>query len=99
MSYPMTFRRFINRNALGEGDYTKAPSAHAIRVNTNLPGLPPHHVERLQAYEATMAFILGDLRRLEHDAMDEDAICSHIAARTGIDRDVVAAVLKEFISW
>lgn len=43
--------------------------------------------------------LLGDLRRLERDAVDEKSVCAYVAQRTGIDAEVVAAVLKEFIAW
>jgi hypothetical protein len=42
--------------------------------------------------------LLGDLRRLEADALDERAICQHIASRTGIDVETVAAVLQGFMT-
>ena len=59
----------------------------------------PRACERLRRYEESMRLLLGDLRRLEADAVDEAAICTYIAHRTGIDADIVAAVLKEFIAW
>jgi hypothetical protein len=55
--------------------------------------------DRVLAYEKASMLLLGDLRRLESDARDEDAVCRYIAQRTGIDAGVVAAVLKEFIEW
>jgi hypothetical protein len=42
--------------------------------------------------------ILGDLRRLEADALDERALCQEVARSTGVDADVVAAVLQEFFA-
>lgn len=84
MGYPMTFQRVVNRNGLKDGSYEYPPSMWF------------GDAEGLRKRAMLLA---GDLRRLENDALDEQAICGHIADRTGIDRDTVAAVLKEFISW
>jgi hypothetical protein len=109
MGYPMTFRRVMNRNGLQDGDYTTPPERHARRVITNateatlqseqetLIGRAPHWAKRVEEYEQVFKMLAGDLRRLERDAVDEYSICQRIAARTGINADVVAAVLKEFI--
>lgn len=43
--------------------------------------------------------LMGDLRRLEMDAVDESAISKQIATRTGLDPEVIAIVLKEFMAW
>ena len=109
MGYPMTFRRVLNRNGLTEGGYSVTPTP---RVSIPTPVRP---WEEMDASTVAMAFghllteaeranswdrmLRGDLRRLEFDAVDENAICKHIAERTGIDTETVAAVLKEFISW
>jgi hypothetical protein len=85
MGYPMTFRRVVNRNGLNDGDYGKPPQTWSAYGGSDL------------SQKATL--LAGDLRRLERDAVDENAICAHIAGKTGIDREIVAAVLKEFISW
>lgn len=45
------------------------------------------------------ALLLGDLRRLEEDTVDEKATCLYISRKTGIDVETVAAVLKEFMAW
>ncbi len=45
-----------------------------------------------------LRLLVGDLRRLERDAVDERGICTHIVQRTGLAPDVVAAVLKEFVT-
>src|SRR5437867_756428 len=104
MGYPMTFRRLVNRNGLTDGNYEQTPAAYQIGVNTN-PISPvngqdyskelwPHIRERLERYEASMRLLAGDLRRLEKDAVDENALAKHIAARTGVSVDIVASVLK-----
>jgi hypothetical protein len=110
MGYPMTFRRFVNRNGLADGDYGAAPQRHEKRVITNvtegtlmtdqetLLARGPSWARRVDEYEAAARMLAGDLRRLELDAVDEGAICKLIAHRTGIDTNVVAAVLKEFVS-
>lgn len=106
MSYPMTWKRVLNRNHLEAGDYNDVPAHWALRVNVRDPGLGtleqlregvwPHLVKRSEDYERQAALLLGDLRRLERDVRDESEVCRVIADRTGIDRDVVAGVLKEF---
>jgi hypothetical protein len=112
MGYPMTFQRFVKRNALDQGDYTHfgpLKGQWAVGLNLDNPGLGteeqliaaqwPYAVKRLREYEARLASLLGDLRRLEKDTTDERSTCAFIASRTGLDPDVVAAVLKEFINW
>ena len=46
-----------------------------------------------------LCMLAGDLRRLERDTVDEAAICRHITARTGVDADSVAAVLKAYLEF
>jgi hypothetical protein len=105
MGYPMTFRRVVNRNGLGEGDYSgNLPYQWSTRGVVPEAGDPsvyqlPFLVERIRGYERGLHMLLGDLRRLEADTVDENTTCKHIASRTGIDVDTVAAVLKEFMSW
>ena len=110
MGYPMTWRRLISRNGLVDGDYGIPPERLKANVNLKEKGLyeawevfdchmAPHYRERIEDYQSWAADFAGDLRRLEKDARDEGAICQHIAARTGIYVDVVAAVLKEFLDW
>ncbi len=84
MGYPMTWQRFIRRNRLTEGDYVVSPDAFWTGSQE-----VPQRVRNM----------MGDLRRLEKDALDERAICVHIAKETGTDAETVAAVLKEFMSW
>jgi hypothetical protein len=108
LGYPMTWQRVVNRNRLAVGDYDNAGD-HAARVNLHNKGglydddtfysqVGPFYVERIKGYESQMKSILGDLRRLEKDTVDEGEIAKHIASRTDIDVDTVAAVLKEFIA-
>ena len=107
MGYPMTWQRFVNRNGLKEGDYDNVPAAHALRVNVDRPALTteeefrlsvfPHLVERLRSYERSYGLLLGDLRRLERDTLDEQAVAQQISRQTGIDADIVAGVLKEYL--
>lgn len=111
MGYPMTFRRLLNRNGLTEGNYghSGGPSLPwQIQVNLTHPGLLepdklavvqwPYAVDRLKRYESQAALLLGDLRRLESDTVDEGWICKTIASKTGVDPDTVAAVLKEWLN-
>lgn len=109
MSYPMTFKRLINRSGLVDGDYGMVPQRLAAGVNLKDRGLTsqdefdqlmaPYYRERIESYMAWAKRFAGDLRRLELDAVDEEATCKHIADRTGVDPDVVAIVLKEFMEW
>lgn len=124
MGYPMTWKRLINRNGLGDGTYSVTPTAWVPQANTEtrepippeqFTGVPPEAREAttlrstqdLSNFRADALLLLerkarnlaGDLRRLEHDTVDEGAICEYVATRTGIDVDKVAAVLKEFMDW
>lgn len=108
MGYPMTWQRIVNRNGLGDGGYDKTPERHQARVQTvNIGPMEPDEFtkqqhypmsQRLAAYETAFRLLVGDLRRLEADAQDEGLLCEQIARRTGLDADVVAAVLKEFVT-
>jgi hypothetical protein len=112
MGYPMTWQRFIKRNQLGPerggGDYSDA-GAHKLLLNLDRPGLGtleelqmrqvPHMIEYVKQLESRYRTMLGDLRRLEMDSTDENAVCNHIVAATGIEPDSVATVLKEFFAW
>ena len=103
----MTFRRFVRRNRLDRGDYGD-PGDHAVGVNLEsvspITGedqrehFLPLWTQRLVRYENEFKALLGDLRRLEQDALDERAIVSLIVRRTGLDSDAVAAVLQEFLA-
>ena len=103
----MTFQRVLRRNGLEQGDYDQTPERHRMGVVTvNIGETPPEDflrrqhfpmAQRLADYERAFRALTGDLRRLEHDARDEGGICRVISSRTGIDADVVAAVLMEFI--
>jgi hypothetical protein len=109
MGYPMTYQRVIHRNGLYEGDYDHLPPNLSVHVNLDNKGLVTqdefdkamvdHYRERLRQYERTTRMLLGDLRRLEVDAVDEQATAQAVAHRTGIDAETVAAVLKEFMAW
>lgn len=107
----MTFKRFINRNRLAEGGYDHEPAKIEVLVARSVDEMDAERQlvvykalaksahERLDAERNARNMLLGDLRRLEADAMDERSTCAYIAHRTGVDSDTVAAVLKEFISW
>lgn len=97
MGYPMTYRRVVNRNYLGEGDYT-TPSPRPL-LNVNPDALPEWAQSDVKNARSRWSMLLGDLRRLERDATDEQATCKHIARLTGIDPETVAIVLKEFFQW
>lgn len=103
MGYPMTYQRLLHRNGLAEGDALHVPVAAHPMAGWNLDAvehLAPSVVRTaVVAANTKTAVLLDDLRRLERDATDEAAIAQHIAARTGVDVETVAAVLKEFISW
>lgn len=114
MGYPMTVQRVLNRNALSKGGYGHTPedlmpSQWAVSLNLDNPGLStmeeliasqwPRAVQRLRNYEGQVRLLLGDLRRLEADTVDEKITCQAIAHKTGIDPEVIAIVLKEFLAW
>ena len=101
----MSYQRVVRRNHL-VGDYA---SSKLITVNVdNFPDLDPddiarmmhpHYVEAIKGANARWSMLQGDLRRLEDNATDENAICTYIANRTSLDPDTVAVVLKEFLTW
>lgn len=110
MGYPMTFQRFVKRSQLERGDYSID-----LDVPWTTYYWPRGYVKDAFSEELRREFdrqngereelgrklklLTGDLRRLEKDATDENAVCKYIAFRTGIDVEIVAAVLKEFIAW
>lgn len=112
MGYPMTYRRFVSRNGLGEGGYDHSgkplPVQWAKHINTTHPGIGtpeglrdviwPLAVDRLHQYEVQVAMLLGDLRRLEEDTVDEGPLCAMIAQKAGVDKEVVAAVLQAWLA-
>jgi hypothetical protein len=110
----MTYQRVLSRNNITKGGYDADPvircGATSIAWSVidgydqrTILGMLKDTVDRwkaeAEAGNSKWRFLLGDLRRLEADAIDEQAACAHIAARTGVDPDTVAAVLKEFMSW
>jgi hypothetical protein len=93
MGYPMTYSRLIHRNGLVDGTYG------STGTTVNIAALPEWAQQPVALMAGRFGAICGDLRRLEKDALDEHAICDHIADKTGIDRDTVAGVLREFFAW
>lgn len=111
MGYPMTYRRVVNRNRL-VGDYgarmsgiNTKPWDHELlaKLNENVDRVEVllSHCETLDreidSLNGRWSAIVGDLRRLEADTLDEHA-CARIADRVGCDADTVAAVLGEWIA-
>lgn len=115
MGYPMTYRRVLHRNGIEVGTIGDGhrlvpslatgsfPPRDRFNADVDYDHLCREEISRLQGQllEAATKFgqILGDLRRLEHDTVDEGLTCAKIAERTGVDAEIVAAVLKEFITW
>lgn len=107
----MTLRRVLDRNGLRDGDYGKTPQALLHSAPTTVPSVSDEWKaaqyfdterrwhEQAEQWNDRLALLAGDLRRLERDTLDEDAICKHIAARTGVDADSVAAVLKAYLEF
>lgn len=100
----MTYQRVINRNGM-HGDYgTKLSS-----VNLDFPGtlsdekfkqvMAEHWQSALKFSDAHWGNVMGDLRRLEKDTVDEHTVCQHIATVTNINAEIVAVVLKEFLNY
>ena len=113
MGYPMSYRRFINRNRLAEGDYANLPFSPYPHVKIDEPLCGFESVEALErayrsqfnhwnddraAQHSRESCLRGDLRRLERDTIDEDAICRVVADKAGADPEIAAAVLKEWIA-
>lgn len=102
MGYPMSWRRVISRNGLHEGDYASPPVGWQVHVNVREQDDAVDRVaavrrERCLAYQRQASSLAGDLRRLEHDALDESAVCQSIVSKTGVAADDVAAVLQAFL--
>jgi hypothetical protein len=107
----MTWKRVVNRNGLSDGDYSAPPQRHSKRVLTDATEASlaseretkllryDHLAKRVEEYEKAFCMLAGDIRRLEQDAVDESGICLSISNRVGVDADVVAIVLKEFMEW
>lgn len=91
MGYPMTYKRYVNRNKLHKGDYQDAKM-----TNLNLDAMTGWMGDEVRSMQQRWRMMAGDLRRLEEDSVDENAVAAIIAARTGLDSDTVSAVLKEF---
>lgn len=111
MGYPMTWQRIVNRNRLTEADYGDKVSGFNTEGVRKLHGYSENDGTHLAEQMVTMAcneidqansrwsLLVGDIKRLGTDAVDEVAICNYIAGRTGFQTEVVAAVLKEFFQW
>lgn len=105
MGYPLTWQRFVRRNKLTDGSYAATPVGWATDVNTSDTIDPRAALDIVQAqrlrllrYAKQASLLAGDLRRLEADAQDEQALCEHVSQRTGLGVDAVATVLKEFFA-
>src|SRR3954467_13798118 len=111
MGYPMTWRRVVSRNGLADGDYGQTPSAYAygdvlldgvmgtmMTERETILARAPGWAEQIKKTNGRLACLAGDLRRMERDVTDEQYVCKEIARRTGIDPDIVAAVIQEFMN-
>lgn len=102
----MTIKRLIARNGLGDGDYGTVPQALFHQSPVTVRSVSDEWIraqyfesehqaqETAKAWNSRLAMLAGDLRRLERDTLDENAIAKAISLRTGIDPDDVAAVLQ-----
>ena len=111
MGYPMTYQRVIHRNRLHEGGYdaervgpfTVAEQSIADMTDEARAALFRHMAEtqheRIVSMVRARNLILGDLRRLEVDSIDEGATVAYIANRTEADPEIVTAILREFLRW
>lgn len=111
MGYPMTYQRVVSRNQLADGSYEGPPrwwdmtAPNTVLIESDedkakfFDGIVLRWREQAKQANNRARMLAGDLRRLEVDTADEGATCQHIATRTGVDPEVVAAVLKEFIGW
>lgn len=102
VGYPMTLARWLNRNDLRDGGYDSLPARWALSPvvtassDPMVQSLARAWGETAAARDSKMRLMLGDLRRLEADTLDERYINEEVARRTGVDRDTVAAVLKAY---
>lgn len=105
----MTYRRVLARNGLTKGDYSTNvwkrgpwPERSEFNADVDYDAACRRQVdeawEMVGRIEQAKSALLGDLRRLEDDAVDEKAICQFISETTHVERDIVAAVIKEFIA-
>lgn len=109
MGYPMTWRRVMDRNRVRDGDYGDVPfTCPLVSIQPSwipeasehqLAGLAETFQEENAKQKARVGQLLGDLRRLERDTLDEKATVVVIADQTGVDPDDVAAVLRAFLEW
>lgn len=110
MGYPMSYQRVLNRNRLHDGSYDTEPvdwfapgtavawsvvdDGNYENVLAFAQGMAESYNGAAKRYNAKVRLLMGDLRRLEADTVDEGAICQRIVADTGLSLDDVAAVLK-----
>lgn len=96
MGYPMTWQRILNRNGIS---FDKDSASFTPGSGWNLSGhTAPVLVLEISRAQSSCRALIDDLRRLTSDTVDERWICDEIYRRTGIEQDVVAAVLKEFMA-
>lgn len=106
MGYPMTYKRVVGRNRLDDGNWHSSGSGVAWRsiddytvgeaiglAQTLLMGWN----DAAKRHNQRVAMLLDDMDRLRRDTLDEGSVCELIAQRTGVDAEVVAAVLKEWL--
>ena len=102
MGYPMTLKRFLNRNGLLDGSYDETPQRWrrtppvTISDDSHVRALIQQWAGDVERWNGSMRLLIGDLRRLERDTLDEQAINANICRVTGIDQDTVAAVLRAY---
>lgn len=101
MGYPMTWQRVVGRNRLNEDAAWHAYAGADVDESGHerLHLAYEHWRRAADAFNRRVASLRSDIARLESDTRDEGSICQRIAERTHIEADVVAAVLKEFLSW
>ena len=112
MGYPMTYQRVIHRSELAEGGYDDKtqmvgswplPGPERFDEGVDYVGVvmdaARHYRDDLERMQGQRRMLLGDLRRLARDTIDESATCRAIADRTGTDPEIVQAVLREFMRW
>lgn len=111
MGYPMTYQRVISRSGLAPNSQPSV-AYNLAEVDRNVLAKLPDDAARISlltfrvddlAKLATNAQrhhanLKDDLRRLERDATDEGSIIRQLHDRTGIPRDHIAGVLKEFLA-
>lgn len=96
MGYPMTFSRVKARNHHGDGSWWHVTLPSTIDEQQYAELVLQGARDNVRTAQGRHDMLLADLIRMEMDACDEKLIAERIAAHTGIDIEIVAAVLLTY---